>query len=159
VRIFLFIALFISKLFAQTTVFAVTSEGVADKNKYCIFKYGKFTVCDNCKEVPKDSASFEEFRTVVFFDDHITIQLERPTGPQNMHMIFGYLTEENKVLFAKVEKKESVVNISFEPSSEELKEAPYIYDKKVFDSSGNIIAIIEGEAKYGAAWYLLTSKR
>lgn len=147
--------LFALKMNAQTFVYAATPEGIADKNRFCVFKYGKFALCDNCKESFTDSSSFKEYHTVVFYEDRITILLEKPKGPHNMNMIFGRFTDEKKVLLAKSEKKGDSIHVSFEPSAEELNNAPYIYDKKVFDSNGNVIAFIEGEAKYGAAWCLL----
>lgn len=144
---------------SQTTVFAATSEGLIDRTNYCTFKYGKFSICNNCRESFRDSIAFEEYNTVVFLDDHITLQLKKPEGPQNPHMVFGYVTDEKKVLFAKVEKKDEIIYISFESDAEDIRNAVYIYDKKVFNSNGNIIAFIEGEEKYGAAWYLLTARK
>jgi hypothetical protein len=157
VIIFLSISTLIVK--SQTTVYAVTPEGITDKANYCTFKNGKFSVCNDCRVSFKDSITYEEYKTVVFMEDHITIQLKKPEGPQNPHMIFGYVTDEKKVLFAKVEEKEEKIYVSFEPNADDIKNAAYVYDKKVFDSSGTIIAFIEGEEKYGAAWYLLTARK
>lgn len=156
--IFIFTILFTLKLCAQTTVYAATPEGLPDKNRYCLFDYGKFLICDDSNGSLKHLTSFEEHQTVVFSKDHITINLAKSTSANDMHMIFGYTNEERKIFFAKVEKKEDKVYISLEPSSEEIKNAPYVYDKKVYDANGNIIAFIEGDTKFGAAWYLLMAK-
>jgi hypothetical protein len=143
------------KIQSQSKVYAASPQGLPDKDHYTIFKSGKFAICDNCKESFTDSASFEEYHTVVFFEDRIIVQLEKPEGSQSMNVVFGKLTDEKKVLVAKFEKKGDQVHAIYEPTTEELANAPYIYDKKVFDSNGNILAFIEGDAKYGAAWYLL----
>ncbi len=151
----IFLLFFALKFNAQTYVYAASPEGIADKNRFCVFKYGKFAMCDNCKESFTDSSAFKDYHTVVFFEDRITILLEKPEGPHHMNMIFGKFTDEKKVLVSRWERKADSTQVFFEPTADDLNNAPYIYDKKVFDSNGNIIAFIEGEAKYGAAWYLL----
>jgi hypothetical protein len=145
IRSIILVLFFALKINAQTKVYAVTPEGLADKNRFAVFKYGKFAICDNCKESFNDSAAFEEFHTVVFFEDRIIVQLEKPKEPLNTHVVFGKFTDEKKVLVAKIEKKGDLLRTSFDPTAEELNSAPYIYDKKIFDSNGNVIAFIEGE--------------
>jgi hypothetical protein len=140
---------------AQTTVYAATPEGLPNKKKYYFFEYANFFVCDSCKEGFKDGESFEKFKAIYITKDHIMIRVGATNnGPQKT--LHGYLTNEKKIFFGTYSSDGKEI---FDPTEEQIKNAPYIYDKKIFDADGNIIAFIEGEEKYGAAWYLLNKSK
>ncbi len=152
VILFLFFAF---KVNAQTTVYAATPEGLPNKSKYYFFEYANLFVCDSCKEGFKDDGSFERFKTVHFNNDQIIIHFG-PKSDKGTMMFHGYFTNEKKIFYGIYDKDGNEV---FAPKQEEIKTAPYIYDKKIYDSEGKVIAFIEGEEKYGAAWYLLTARK
>ncbi len=155
----LFTILFATKLFSQTTVYAVTPGGAPDNNRYYTFYYDKIFICDNCKEPFKNETSFEKYKAVIFTGDQIMIHIGPEFNINEKNTIIGYITDEKKILFGRIEMKGDTAIEIYDPTPLEEKNAPYTHDKKVFDTNGNIIAFIEGEEKYGAAWYLLTSKK
>ncbi len=158
--IVLIIVLLSTKLFSQTTVYAATSEGVPDKNNYYTFYYDKVFICNNCKEPFKNETSFEKYKAVIFNGKDIMIHFTKEFDVTDSNTIIGFINEEKKVLFGKITMTgNGGFTETYDPTPEEEKSAPYLHDKKVFNSNGTIIAFIEGEEKYGAAWYLLTSKK
>jgi hypothetical protein len=158
----MFISLLFCALAARaqttTTVYAATPEGLPNKKQYIFFEYANFFICDSCKEEFTADSMFEKFKSVTFFEHTITIYLNKFKEISEAKLIFGFLTEDKKITMGKGEFEDKQWKV-YDPTAEEILNAPYIFNKKVYDHNGNIIAIIEGEEKYGAAWYLLTSKK
>lgn len=142
---------------AQTTVYATTAEGLPDKNNYYYFENSKIFICDHCKQPFKDTSSFNNSIVVNFSEDRFVVEYGQVENVQQAKLVIGYLSEEKKILPGKFEVKDGVGNAVYATTPEQESKAPYIYDKKVYNSNGTIIAFIKGDEKYGAAWYFLTT--
>jgi hypothetical protein len=149
---------FFSKAQSVTTVYAATPEGLPNKKKYILFEYANFFVCDSCKMDFKNDTMFEKFKNVTFYEHTVTIYLNKFKDVADAKLLFGFFTDEKKITIGRSEFEDKQWKV-YDPTPEEVRDAPYIFNKKIYDHEGNIIAIIEGEEKYGAAWYLLTSKK
>lgn len=121
---------------AQTTVYELQKEGTKDPKHYYYFDHNssKAYKCHNDKgkeRIPD-----------------ILIKIEG-------NKIYSFIERtEEKILVGEYTSNKKIVRIKQgQRGSEE--NAPYIKEKKVYSSSGELLGIIEGKEIYGAAAYLM----